>query len=127
VGEIFALIVLSLSIEQLMNRQKQYPKKILARATLDEHRRLVDRAKAADLSLSRFVIECGLTLEVASREDRSQRERALREIRRVGNNLNQIAHQMNMQTGTVDHSEVQRALIAVREVLQMMGVLWGRR
>jgi len=41
--------------------------------------------------------------------------------------VNQIAHQLNMQTGTVDHKEVQRALIAVREVLEMMGVLWGRR
>jgi hypothetical protein len=110
-----------------MNRQRQYPKKILARATLDEHQRLMARAKAAELSLSRFLIECGLTVEVASREDRSQRERALREIRRVGNNLNQVAHQMNMQTGTVSHTEVDRAVFAVREVLEKMGVLWGRR
>jgi DNA-binding NarL/FixJ family response regulator len=110
-----------------MNRQKQYTKKIMARATIDEHERLMTRARAADLSLSRFLIECGLTVEIATPEDRSQRERALREIRRVGNNVNQIAHQMNMQTGTVDHAEVQRALIAVRELLEMMGVLWGCR
>ena len=45
----------------------------------------------------------------------------------MGNNLNQIAHQLNLQTGTVDHAEVQRALIAVSEVLEMMSVLWGRR
>ena len=41
--------------------------------------------------------------------------------------MNQIAHQLNMQAGTVDHTEVQRALVAVREVLEIMGVLWGRR
>jgi hypothetical protein len=110
-----------------MNRHKQYPKKIMARATFDEHQRLMARAKAAGLSLSRFLVECGLTVEVASLEDRSQRERALREIRRVGNNLNQVAHQMNLQTGTVDHAEVQRALIAVCDVLEKMGVLWRRR
>jgi len=108
-------------------RAKQYPKKILARATADEHQRVATRAKAAELSVSRFLIECALTVEVSSSEDRSQRERALREIRRVGNNVNQIAHQLNMQTGTVDQAEVQRSLIAVREVLEMMGVLWGRR
>jgi hypothetical protein len=110
-----------------MVRAKQYPKKILARATVDEHQRVATRAKAAGLSVSRFLIEGGLTVDVATSEDRRQRERALREIRRVGNNLNQIAHQLNMQTGTVDHAEVQRALIAVSEVLEMMGVLWGRR
>jgi len=110
-----------------MVRAKQYPKKILARATADEHQRVTIRAGAAGLSVSRFLIECALTVEVASSEDRSQRERALREIRRVGNNVNQIAHQLNMQTGTVDHAAVQGALAAVREVLEMMGVLWGRR
>jgi len=110
-----------------MARAKQYPKKILARATADEHQRVTMRACAAGLSVSRFLIECALTVEVASSEDRSQRERALREIRRVGNNLNQIAHQLNIQTGTVDHAEVQRAVLAVREVLERMGLLWGRR
>ena len=110
-----------------MARAKQYPKKILARATTDEHQRVATRAGAAGLSVSRFLIECALTVEVARSEDRSQRERALREIRRVGNNVNQIAHQLNLQTGAVDHAEVQRTLIAVREVLEMMGVLWGRR
>jgi len=110
-----------------MARAKQYPKKILARATVDEHQRVATRAKAAELSVSRFLIACALTVDVASSEDRSQRERELRELRRVGNNVNQIAHQLNMQTGTVDHAEVQRTLIAVREVLEMMGVLWGRR
>src|SRR5262249_46016780 len=110
-----------------MTRAKQYPKKILARATVDEHQRVATRAKAAELSVSRFLIECALTVEVANGEDRSQRERALREIRRVGNNLNQIAHQLNIQTGTVDHAEVQPAVVAVREVLERMGLLWGRR
>jgi hypothetical protein len=74
-----------------MARAKQYPKKILARATADELQRVATRAKAADLSVSRFLIECALTVEVANGEDRSQRERALREIRRVGKNLNQVA------------------------------------
>jgi hypothetical protein len=110
-----------------MARAKQYPKKILARATVDEHQRVATRAKAAELSVSRFLIECALTVEVASSEDRSQRERALREVRRVGNNLNQVAHQLNLQTGTVDPCEVERTLIAVREVLETMGVLWKRR
>jgi two-component sensor histidine kinase len=110
-----------------MARAKQYPKKILVRATVDEHQRVTIRAGTAGLSVSRFLIECALTVEVASSEDRSQRERALREIRRVGNNLNQVAHQLNIQTGTVDHDEVERTLIAVREVLETMGALWKRR
>ena len=110
-----------------MARAKQYPKKILARVTADEHQRVLIRAKTVGLSVSRFLIECALTVEVASSEDRSQRERALREVRRVGNNLNQVAHQLNLQTGTVDHDEIERTLIAVREVLETMGVLWKRR
>src|SRR5215472_5731295 len=110
-----------------IGRGKQNPKKNIARATTDEHQRVATRAGAAGLSVSRFLIECALTVEVASSEDRSQRERALREIRRVGNNLNQVAYQLNLQTGTVDHGEVERTLIAVREALEMLGFLWKRR
>ena len=72
-------------------RQKKYPKMFTKRATEGEHERLVSRAKEAQLSLSRFLVECGLSQDAPTWEDRQQRERAIIQLIRAGDNLNQIA------------------------------------
>jgi len=72
-------------------RQKKYPKMFTLRATEGEHERLVLRAKESQLSLSRFPMGCELSKEALTWEDRQQRERAIIQLIRAGNNLNQIA------------------------------------
>src|SRR5882724_4501030 len=81
-------------------RQKQYPKGALVRLTNDEHMRLTELGKRADLSFSRFLVESGLTGQAPTNEDRIQRERAILQLARVGNNLNQIARQLERSTGS---------------------------
>jgi len=90
-------------------RQKQYPKGALVRLTNDEHMRLTALAKKAGLSFSRFLVESGLTGQAPTNDDRIQRERAILQPARVGNNLNQMARQLNAQRGALSSRDMLRA------------------
>jgi DNA-binding NarL/FixJ family response regulator len=107
-------------------RQKQYPKRALIRLTNDEHLRLTQLAMKADLSFSRFLVESGMAGKAPTYEDRSQRERAIMQLARVGNNLNQIARQLNAQRGTLSLDDIDDALNQVEDALKRIEVLWHR-
>jgi DNA-binding NarL/FixJ family response regulator len=108
-------------------RQKQYPKGGLVRMTNDEHMRLTELAKTAGLSFSRFLVESGLTAEAPTSEDRRRRERAILELSRVGNNLNQIARQLNAQRWAISSSHIEETLKEVKAALKGIEELWQRR
>ena len=110
-----------------MGRQKEYPKRAMVRLTPDEHTRLVEQAREAKLSLSRFLAESGLAGKAPTFEDRERHERAIMEIKRVGNNLNQIARQLNAQRGAINLVNVEQTLIETKSALERMGLLLRRR
>jgi hypothetical protein len=61
-----------------------------------EKRALRERAQAAGLSLSRYLVEAALAPDrVPSPADRRRLERALFHLRKVGVNLNQVARKLN--------------------------------
>jgi len=110
-----------------MGRQKQYTKRALVRLTEAEYIRLVELAKEATLSLSRFLAECGLAGKAPSFEDRERQERAIMEVKRVGNNLNQIARQLNAQRGTINAVRVEQTLVEAKSALEMLELVSRRR
>jgi hypothetical protein len=87
----------------------------------------MERAKKAGLSFSRFLVESGLTSEAPTSEDRRRRERAILELSRVGNNLNQIARQLNAQRGTISSGDIEETLREVKAALKGIERLWQRR
>ena len=101
-------------------RQKKYPKSFTLRATEGEHERLVLRAKESQLSLSRFLVECGLSKNAPTWEDRQQRERAIIQLIRAGNNLNQIAKQLNAQRGIIDYANLEQTLKTLKTTFQQI-------
>jgi hypothetical protein len=107
-------------------RQKKYPKMFTMRTTKNEHERLVSRAKEAQLSLSRFLVECGLSEDAPTWEDRQQRERAIIQLIRTGNNLNQIAKQLNAQRGTIDYANLEQTIKTLRAMLRQIDTLCHR-
>jgi DNA-binding NarL/FixJ family response regulator len=107
-------------------RQKQYPKGALVRMTNDEHMRLTALAQTADLSFSRFLVESGLMGKAPTSEDRRQRERGILQLVRVGNNLNQIARQLNAQRGALSSREIEESLTEVKAALKRIEELWQR-
>jgi heterodisulfide reductase subunit C len=105
-------------------RQKQNPKGAFVRLTNDEHMRLTALATKAGLSFSRFLVESGLTGQAPTNADRIQRERAVLQLARVGNNLNQIARQLNAQRGALTSREIAETLEEVQAALERIEVLW---
>ena len=108
-------------------RHKQYPKGALVRLTNDEHSRLTELSKKAGLSLSRFLAESALTGRAPTSADRMVRERAVIQLIRVGNNLNQIAKQLNAQRGALSYSNLEDALEALKTMLKRMEELWTQQ
>jgi DNA-binding NarL/FixJ family response regulator len=108
-----------------MGRQKRYQKAALVRLTDDEYRQLINCAKQSRVSLSRLLVESTLadkavTSEEKERTDKliNQRDWAITQVVRVGNNLNQIARQLNSQRGTISTRRIEQVLIATFEVLR---------
>jgi len=78
------------------------------RLSIDEHQQLSQRAKDASMSMSRYIIENALIKNGTPPQDKAlvqaslvQREWAIYEVACVGNNLNQIARQLNSQRGSM--------------------------
>jgi len=110
-----------------MTRRKKYPKTALIRLTEDEHRRLLAKASTLKVSLSRFLVHAGLTGKAPNYEEGERHDRAIDEVRRIGNNLNQIARQLNAQRGTIILVRVERTLQETKAALELLGVFLPRR
>lgn len=107
-----------------MARQKRYQKRVLVRLPDDEHRRLIERAKRDRVSLSRLLVETTLADEATTNEQKTlsqdlidRLDWAVTQVVRVGNNLNQIARQLNSQTGTIRARRIEHVLSATLEAV----------
>ena len=110
-----------------MAGRRLYPKSTRVRLTDEEHSRISDRAKQAGQSVSRYLIENALREEAMTFDEKEhaeaivfQRDWAINEVARVGNNLNQIARQLNSQRGSITSEAILTALIEVASVLDEM-------
>jgi hypothetical protein len=116
-----------------IGRRKKYPKLMRVRLTIDEHQQLSHQAKDAGMSLSRYIIENALTSNGSPKQDKTlvlaslmQREWAIYEVARIGNNLNQIARQLNSQRGSMSTDRIEQALTALAEKLNDLRRLWAQ-
>jgi hypothetical protein len=104
-----------------MPRRRRYQHHFSVRVTTEELRALHARARTAQLSLARYLVEAGLSEErVLSPEERRQREAALFHVRKIGVNLNQIAHRLNGGV-VVPPARLEAALVAVTQALAQFG------
>ena len=107
-----------------MGRQKRYQKATLVRVTDDEYQQLREQAKQSGVSLSRLLVESALNDEAVTGEKKEctkrlieQRDWAITQVVRVGNNLNQIARQLNSQRGTISARRIEQVLVRTYEAL----------
>lgn len=114
-----------------VGRPKKYPKLMRVRLSIDEHKQLCNRAKDSGMSLSRYIIENALSNNGTRSQDKGlvqatlmQREWAIYEVARIGNNLNQIARQLNSQRGSISSERIEHALTAVAEKLTDLRRFW---
>ena len=103
-----------------MPRRPVYHHHFSVRVTAAELQQLRARAQPAGLSLARYLVETGLTRQTpAHPEDRAQRQRAIFHARKIGVNLNQIAHRLNAEE-PVPAEELAQALRAATEALRRL-------
>jgi hypothetical protein len=103
-----------------MPRRLAYPHHVTVRVNEKELTQLRGRARAAGLSVSRYLIESGLkSMPPLPAEEQAQRQRAIFHARKIGTNLNQIARQLNSQL-PVAEEELAAALSAAREALERL-------
>ena len=101
--------------------QKKYPRMLSLRATKYEYEWPMNGEKEAQLSLSRFLIECGLSKNALTWEEKQQPDRAIVQLARAGNNLNQVAKQLNSQRGVLDYANLDQTLSRVETALKEVG------
>ena len=103
-------------------RRLEYDHHVSVRVTDAELRQLRQRAGDAGLSLARYLVASGLSgaPPPLSAEERAQRQRALFHARKIGVNLNQIAHRLNAEDD-VAAAELAAALRASTEALRRLG------
>ena len=100
-----------------MTKRGGYSCEFTIRTTVEERQRLLREAARAGLSLSRYLVESGLRgCPPPSAEERAQRQRAIFHAKKIGTNLNQIAHQLNAD-GVVPPAELREALMATAQAL----------
>lgn len=110
-----------------MAKVKRYGSRPSVRATDDELCELRRRAKNSKLSLSRYLIECGLRSEnPPDPRERELRERALFEIRRAGASLNHIVKRWDQQVMTLDREQIEGALRAAAQAMKVLSDAYGR-
>jgi DNA-binding NarL/FixJ family response regulator len=107
-----------------MGRQKRYQKATLVRLTDDEYQRISQRARQSGVSLSRLLVDSALADKAVTSGEKERTERlieqrdwAITQVVRVGNNLNQIARQLNSQRGTISTRRIEQVLVSTYEVL----------
>lgn len=101
------------------------------RLTDDEYRRLIERAKRDGVSFSRLLVETTLADESVSSGQKEatetlieQRDWGINQLVRLGNNVNQIARQLNSQTGTISARRIEHVLNATLEALTDLRRTW---
>jgi len=120
-------------------RSPARPKHLMVRLTLEEHEEITQRAKLARKSAAAFLIYCGLKNRLPpmrkappmGEETRAEVERILREMRRVGINLNSLQHAYHRARVTGDapptREEFERAIIEIGDVIGELVVLLKER
>jgi hypothetical protein len=100
------------------------------RLTAEEHAEITAKAEAANLSVGGFLRACGLGQVTPGTKrrapaDKAILERVIAELRRVGNNINQIARAANMNEPT-DSVSLNHALNEYMATLQQLREASGR-
>ncbi len=105
--------------------RRKFVSKILLRVTPAEHHAMKKRAAEHNLSLSRYAVESSLSDQPPpTKLEREQKIQMLFELRKLGNNINQIAHALNSARLTKQPppslDEISAAAESVKDLLREM-------
>ena len=102
-----------------MTRKARQPKRVWIKFRVDEQERasLIAKAAASGRSLSTLIREALIRVKPWSVADKKTEREKIRQIARIGANLNQIAHWANRFQASADAIEVIAHLIVIEHLL----------
>jgi hypothetical protein len=108
-----------------MNKRNKKNVPFSIRATRLEHLKIKIKAKQNNRSISRFLIEKSLSDEIFQlKVEQDHLKNLLFELRRAGNNLNQIAHSLNLSrltnTPPPSESEIKLAVKELKNAVELI-------
>lgn len=104
------------------HRPKVRTKFLQIRVSPDEKKEIKDKAGSAGLSLTDFMLEATARTRTWTIQDRAIQEEKIRQIARIGNNLNQVARIINQQKVVHQELELLRVLQGIEnEVRRALG------
>ncbi len=109
-------------LQKARGRGRKFVSKILLRVTAAEHQALKKRAAKHEISLSRYAVTSALERPIPARkQEREQITQTLFELRKIGSNINQIAHALNSarlkNAEAPPSAEIQAALLSVNSFI----------
>jgi len=103
-----------------MTKQIIKDKWIQIRVTNSEKKAIQSKAKSLDRSVADFLLESTSRVNVWTASNKKMASERIREIRRIGINLNQIAKWCNQYKSSADSLEVLIQLIAIEQSLHQL-------
>ncbi|MGE3916617.1 MAG: MobC family plasmid mobilization relaxosome protein [Hyphomicrobiaceae bacterium] len=100
-----------------------HPRQVYFRVDLDAYDALDAEAGERSVTLScllRHVVEAHIGRQRTGLPHRRANAAALRELARIGNNLNQVAHQANVMNLHLIEAEARQALAAVMDAVKRL-------
>lgn len=90
--------------------------RIPVRMTIDEMADIRNRANELGISMSSFMRKAALNQKIIVKTDKEM----VRQIRYIGNNINQIAHQLNMYSDVKIIEKTYKEILEYKEMLQII-------
>lgn len=102
-------------------RKKLYDKQALIRCTESELKQLHEKARRANLSLSRFLVKSGLSDgKILTIKERQEINQLRFEVRKIGINLNQIAYSINLSRRGQGQPPAQSKIDEIQELIEQV-------
>jgi|SRR5665647_765316 hypothetical protein len=90
--------------------------RIPVRTTIDEMTEIRKRAKALGISMSSYMRKVALNQRIIIKTDKEM----IRQIKYIGNNINQIAHQLNMYSDGLIIADAYKQMEEYKQILESM-------
>jgi len=90
--------------------------RIEVRITINEQAKIKNKANELGLSVSAYMRRSALNQRIIIKTDKEM----VRQIRFIGNNINQIAHRLNINSNILNYFDVYTQMEEYKEILQLI-------
>jgi hypothetical protein len=118
--------------KKVRGKEKEVREKVIfIRATKEEYKEITERAQYTDMTPSRYLISCGLNQKIKMRkskkatgQDREELEELMWQLKKLGRNVNQLAHCYEDRNltgeGVISQNEINQVGEKIKSLLKQL-------